>query len=90
MPKLTEAESAEAQRVVKQKYLELDKKMMACLKLMRGKRPASGSWWVRTPTWPYTWIGLRLIECLDIADEIADLIKNAGLEQIDLPAHSAE
>lgn len=64
--------------------------MMACLKLMRGKRPSSGSWWIRSTTWPYTWMGLRLLECVNLADELADLIKASGLELVDLPANSAE
>jgi hypothetical protein len=90
MPKLKQTDPEEARRVIKQKYLELDQKVMACLKLMRGKRPTSGVWWVRSTTWPYTWMGLRLLECVNLADEIADLIKASGLEQIDLPANSAE
>lgn len=72
------------------KYRALDHKLMTCLKLMRGKRPESGNWWLKNRTWPFTYMGLRLLECVDLADEIADLIKEYGLDLVDLPATNAE
>jgi hypothetical protein len=35
-------------------------------------------------------MGLRLLECVKLADDIADLIREAGLELIDLPANDAQ
>lgn len=88
-PALSESQQI-ALATVKKRYVDLDRKMMDCLKLMRGKRPTSGNWWLRNTTWPYTWMGLRLLECVTLTDEITDLIKEAGLELVDLPANTNE
>jgi hypothetical protein len=34
------------------------------------------AWEARTPTWPYTKIGLLLMTAIQLADEISDLIRS--------------